>query len=245
MLFLVNHYSLFLLYVQKQEHQIPEDLDRSERTKQPHIFINIQGEYCMSSMTRLSACQLFFLLILSAISIILPVSSFIVENSNATINTTGDHYVGDKFTITGSTNLAVDNDLLVEIYSSSFKPTQKVQSGEFSGSSGTVTVMPGTNGYNVWSFDVDTATFKPDEYVIRVSGITNEVTASSSFIIRERLPSTSDPTGQGTALQTPFPVTTIPSQLTTQTAGTQSPLAAIVVITGLCVLCIARQMRKI
>ena len=46
-------------------------------------------EYLMSSMTWLSARQLFFLLILSAILIILPVSSFIVENSTATINTTG------------------------------------------------------------------------------------------------------------------------------------------------------------
>ena len=197
------------------------------------------------SMTRLSARQLFFFLILSAISIILPVSSFIVENSNATINTTGDHYVGDKVTITGLTNLAVGNDLLVEIYSSSFQPTQKIQSGEFSGSSGTVTVMPGTNGYNVWSFDVDASTFKPDEYIIRVSGITNEVTASSSFIIHEPLPAASAPTEQRTPLRTVSPITPIPSLLPPQTAATQSPLSAIFVITGLLVLCIARQMGKI
>jgi len=197
------------------------------------------------SMTRLSARQLFFFLILSAISIILPVSSFIVENSNATINTTGDHYVGDKVTITGLTNLAVGNDLLVEIYSSSFQPTQKLQSGEFSGSSGTVTVMPGTNGYNVWSFDVDTATFKPDEYIIRVSGITNEVTASSSFIIHEPLPAASAPTEQRTPLRTVSPITPIPSLLPPQTAATQSPLSAIFVITGFFILCIARQMGKI
>jgi len=199
----------------------------------------------MSSMIRLSARQLFFLLILSALSIVLPVSSFIVENSNATINTGGDHYAGDKVTITGSTNLAVGNHLLVEIYSSSFKPTQKVQSGEYSGSSGTVTVMPGTNGYNVWSFDVDTATFKPDEYIIKVSGITNEVMASSFFIIHERLPAASAPTEQGTARLTASPVTTIPSPLPPQTAATQSPLSVIPVITGLFVLCIARQTGKI
>jgi len=184
-------------------------------------------------MTRLSARQLFFLLILSAILIILPVSSFIVENSTATINTTGDHYVGDKFTITGSTNLAAGNDLLVEIYSSSFKPTQKVQSGEFSGSSGTVTVMPGTNGYNVWSFDVDASTFKPDEYTIKVSGITNDVTTSSSFIIHEPLPPASVPTVQATTLQTASPVTPIISPRPTTTNKSPPSLVTVLVASGL------------
>jgi len=45
--------------------------------------------------------------------------------------------------------------------------------------------MPGTNGYNTWSYDVDTSTFKPDEYIIKVSGITNEVTGSAAFNILE------------------------------------------------------------
>ncbi len=55
-----------------------------------------------------------------------------------TINPIGDRYVGEKFTITGRTNLAADDEMLVQVYSSSFKPTQKSQSGEFSGSTGTV-----------------------------------------------------------------------------------------------------------
>ena len=187
----------------------------------------------MSSMTWLSARQLCFLLILSAILIILPASSFIVENSTATINMTGDHYVGDKFTITGSTNLAVGNDLLVEIYSSSFKPTQKVQSGEFSGSSGTVTVMPGTHGYNVWSFDVDTSTFKPDEYIIKVSGMTNDVTTSSSFIIHEPLPPAPVLTLPATTLQTASPITPIISPLPTTTNKSPPSLVTVLVASGL------------
>ncbi|MFA4825593.1 MAG: beta-propeller domain-containing protein [Methanoregula sp.] len=55
-----------------------------------------------------------------------------------TINPIGDRYVGEKFTITGRTNLAADDEMLVQVYSSSFKPTQKSQSGEFSGSTGTI-----------------------------------------------------------------------------------------------------------
>ena len=175
------------------------------------------------------------------------ITSFIVGNPTSIISPVGDHYVGDKFTITGFTNLAVGNDILVEIYSSSFKPTQKEQSGEFSGSSGTVTVMPGTNGYNTWSFDVDTATFKSDEYIIKISGITNEVTASATFNILEALPPAPVQTvkTQAAPLQTAFPIAAVPSPFPTQTAATQSPLSVIWVITGLFVLCIARRTGKI
>jgi len=55
-----------------------------------------------------------------------------------TIDPIGDHYIGDRFTITGTTNIPADDDMLVQIVSSSFKPTQKSQSGEFSGVSRTV-----------------------------------------------------------------------------------------------------------
>jgi hypothetical protein len=127
-------------------------------------------------------------------------TSFIIGNPTAFIDPIGDHVVGDKFTITGSTNIAADNKLLVEITSSSFKPSQKQQSGEFSGSSGTVTIEPGIGGMNRWSFDVDASTFRPDEYLVRISGTVIEVTASTTFNIFEKLPTT---------VKTPVPVTTV------------------------------------
>jgi len=49
-----------------------------------------------------------------------------------------DHIVGDQFSITGTTNLPAGEELLVQVYTSSFKPTMKSQSGEFSGASGTI-----------------------------------------------------------------------------------------------------------
>nr|WP_320160597.1 beta-propeller domain-containing protein [uncultured Methanoregula sp.] len=55
-----------------------------------------------------------------------------------TIDPIGDHYIGDRFTITGTTNIPADGDMLVQVVSSSFKPTQKSQSGEFSGVGRTV-----------------------------------------------------------------------------------------------------------
>jgi len=49
-----------------------------------------------------------------------------------------DRFIGEKFTITGTTNLPADAEMLIQVYSSSFHPTQKSQSGEFSGSTGTI-----------------------------------------------------------------------------------------------------------
>jgi uncharacterized secreted protein with C-terminal beta-propeller domain len=70
-----------------------------------------------------------------------PVEGFFIR-----IDPIGDHYVGDKFRITGTTNLpAGDDEMLVEVVSSSFAPTQKTQSGEFSGSTG-ITRASGAGG---------------------------------------------------------------------------------------------------
>jgi PGF-CTERM protein len=111
---------------------------------------------------------------------------FLVEEPKITINPIGEQKVGSKFEIAGTTNLAYDdNDLLIEVTSSSFKPTDKSQSGEFSGATGTVKVQQGTDGLNKWSFTVDASTFKPDEYIVRVSGVTTDVVETSLFNIVE------------------------------------------------------------
>ena len=70
-----------------------------------------------------------------------------------TIDPIGDRHVGDKFTITGRTNLPEGTDILVEVYASSFKPTSKSQSGEFSGATGTVKVSDSAAGRTVSSYD--------------------------------------------------------------------------------------------
>jgi inhibitor of cysteine peptidase len=63
-----------------------------------------------------------------------------------TITPVGDHFVGDKFFIMGTTNLPPGDEILVEVTSSSFKPTEKTQSGEFSGSTGTMKLSTGGGG---------------------------------------------------------------------------------------------------
>ncbi|MDD1728314.1 MAG: PGF-CTERM sorting domain-containing protein, partial [Methanospirillum sp.] len=108
------------------------------------------------------------------------------EEPKVTINPIGEQKVGSKFEIAGTTNLAYDeNDLLVEVTSSSFKPTDKSQSGEFSGATGTVKVQQGTDGLNTWTFTVDTYWFHPDEYIVRVSGVTTDAVATTQFNLVE------------------------------------------------------------
>ena len=154
--------------------------------------------------------------------------SFFVSRPAALIDPIGEHFVGDRFTITGSTNLAAGDSLMIEIYSSSFKPTQKVQGSGFSGSTGTIKVMPGTNGYNCWSFDIDASTFRPDEYTVKVSGITLEVTGSTTFTIVEKLLTTQKtPAPATTILSVTLPPTTQPAPApTTQ----KSPLSSTTIL---------------
>ena len=75
-------------------------------------------------------------------------ASFYVSPPDAFIHPVGDHAVGENFTISGSTNLAVGDNLQVDVFSSSFVPTSKNQADTFSGASGMVQVMPGSNGHN-------------------------------------------------------------------------------------------------
>jgi len=109
---------------------------------------------------------------------------FFIEEAKVSINPIGQQAIGSKFEITGTTNLDYDgNDFLVEVISSPFTPTTKDQSGAFSGSSGIVPITQGTGGINKWAFSVDATTFKPGEYIARVSGVAVDVADTAIFTI--------------------------------------------------------------
>ncbi|MDD1724491.1 MAG: DUF3821 domain-containing protein, partial [Methanospirillum sp.] len=153
---------------------------------------------------------------------------FLVEEAKITINPIGEQTVGSKFEITGTTNLMYDdNDLLVEVTSSSFKPTDKSQSGEFNGATGTVKVQQGTDGLNKWSFNVDASTFKPDEYIVRVSGVTTDAVETALFNVVETPTATIAPTPVPTEIPTvnatPEPTTVPPTPEPTTVPPTPEP----------------------
>jgi len=161
---------------------------------------------------------------------------FLVEVPKITVLPVGEKQVGDKFSVAGTTNLAVDDELLVEVYSSSFKPTTKTQSGEFSGATGTVKVQKGTDGLNKWSFPVDAAAFKPDEYIVSAAGITvTGAQTSTLFNVVEFKPTPVPTTVVTTApvvtavTTAPVPVTTVPTAKPT----TQPGFGALIALIGL------------
>ncbi len=161
----------------------------------------------------------------------------LIENPVITIDPVGDRHVGDKFTITASTNLAVGDEVLFEVYSSSFQPTQKSQSGEFSGATGTVTVTQGTGGLNALSFDVDASTFKPDEYLVTATAVLQDATGTALFNVLEASAPTATPTAVAnvtTAAPTMMPTTVPPTAVATPTkTPTQPGFGALVALIGL------------
>jgi len=162
---------------------------------------------------------------------------FLVEVPSIRIDPVGDRHVGDKFTITATTNLAVDDDVQMTVVSSSFKPTQKSQSGEFSGASGTVKVTKGDTGLNKISFDVDASTFKPDEYIVTADRVLRPATtATALFNVLEGAAPTAVPTAVGpTAAPTAAPTnveTPVPTATPTKTP-TQPGFGALVALIGL------------
>ncbi|MGB8219290.1 MAG: P-loop NTPase fold protein [Methanoregula sp.] len=108
---------------------------------------------------------------------------FIIQKPVIHIDPINDHHIGDKFTITATTNLAVGDNVLFTIYSLTFPQTNKIQSHIFKGASGTVQVTLGEMGLNMLSFDVDSSTFKPDEYIVKASAVLQEVISEIKFKI--------------------------------------------------------------
>jgi hypothetical protein len=84
------------------------------------------------------------------------------------INNPGDQAVGTTFAVSGTTNLAVDDQILVEIVSSSTTRSYS-QSAK---------VVAGDGRDNTWSVDVDSTNFKPGEYTIKASGIEIGITTT-------------------------------------------------------------------
>jgi len=119
----------------------------------------------------------------------------------------GDKHVGDKFTITATTNLQVGEEVLCEVYSSSYDPygTYVPGTGEFSGATGIVIVEAGIGNINKTRFDVDVSTFKEDTYRVKETAIDQDVHDTVEFNV---IPGSPTPSPTPTPLPTPTPVPT-------------------------------------
>ncbi len=125
--------------------------------------------------------------------------------------------------VSGTTNLAEENILLVEVVSASFTPTDKSDPGGFSGASGTVTVEEGSP-YNVWRFTVKTP-LPPDTYLVTVTHMESGTEAGGQFTITEE-----------TVSEITTPVTTAETTATAttpETAPAQMPCSLVVAVFGI------------
>lgn len=97
----------------------------------------------------------------------------------------GEYHVGDRIILSGITNLAPGNELLVEVRSVSFGPTTKTEDSRITGVSATVVVGKGVvDSQNTWRYLLDTSGFMPDQYQVEISGITVPAfRKSSSFTL--------------------------------------------------------------
>jgi len=89
------------------------------------------------------------------------------------IDPVGNKQVGEIFTVNSTTNLSVDNEILVQIYPTVFHHMMKNSVGSFSGDRGTVNVIQGKNGTNIISFIVNSseANLIPQEYQVTEDAI--------------------------------------------------------------------------
>ncbi|HJK02602.1 MAG TPA: PGF-CTERM sorting domain-containing protein, partial [Methanocorpusculum sp.] len=152
--------------------------------------------------------------------------TFTVDEPRITITNPGDQAVGSTFTISGTTNLAVDDQILVEVASSSFNAVDKTSTSITDGVSQTTKVVAGEGTDNVWSVEVDTTNWKLDEYTIKVSGIEVDVTATTNFNLVEQ---TVTPTATATATTTATTTATATATATPATPG----FGAFVALAGL------------
>ena len=141
--------------------------------------------------------------------------SIMVEEPWIRINSIGTHVVNSDFTITGTTNLNSDNDLIITVSSASFGPTEKQVSAESSGTSGNAIVTQSEN-YNVWSFDVNTVDWSADEYIVTVESLVSSTMQSSTFELTSASPTPSaTPVPISTPVPTPVPTQEIPTPVET------------------------------
>ncbi|WP_338095031.1 hypothetical protein [Methanorbis furvi] len=136
-----------------------------------------------------------------------------VQAPYVTISPIGNQFVSDSFVISGRTNVAPGDKLLVEVSPSSFVPAGKNQQTSATGVSGSVVVAKGSPD-NVWSFAVDGSRLTVDSYTAKVSGVEVTVSASQVFDVVQRPIETPTPLPTTTA-----PPTTVPTPEPTESAS--------------------------
>ncbi len=107
--------------------------------------------------------------------------AFLVEEPYIQIDPIGNKTADSIFTISGTTNLAVGNTLIVEVTPAALPSGTAT---DFSNYAGIVAIQRGQTT-NTWSFAVNGAGFRPDQYIAKVEAIEASMTATALFNVFE------------------------------------------------------------
>jgi trimeric autotransporter adhesin len=100
------------------------------------------------------------------------------------IDPIGDHTIGDKFTISGTTNLAEGQEVAFDIMPVIDRRSEFAKEWAMTHNvANTQRVKSGTCGMNTWSFDTDSRSFSPEEYYVAVSAIRQSAHATIRFFM--------------------------------------------------------------
>ena len=101
------------------------------------------------------------------------------------IDPISDHYVSDTVTITGITNIPESEKIIVEVLPSTFRPGYAPSVG------GYAIIKTGANN-NTWTFPINTSRFSPEEYSVKVSSYSFNVTGVSGYfnLLKSQSPTT-------------------------------------------------------
>ena len=157
--------------------------------------------------------------------------TFFLEDAKILIDPIGDQSAGSTFTISGTTNLAAGEDLIVEVTSAAFQPGQTGEATGFSSDAGTVAIQAGET-MNTWSFEVDGTSFRPDQYIVTVESIEAGTTTTGTFNVVEAVPTT-QPSGNVTTAPTGTETTPTGTETTEPTPTTAPGFGAILALAGL------------
>ena len=111
--------------------------------------------------------------------------AFIIEEPIIKIDPINPKYIGEFFSITGTTNLNVDDELLTEIKLKSVTSEKNQQDNKLPGVSAVCRVIKGGVD-NKWSVDVDGGVLVEGEYTLKVTSIETEQILTAIFEIKEK-----------------------------------------------------------
>jgi len=139
----------------------------------------------------------------------------------------GSVVAGERITISGTTNLAPGDRLLVTVAPIGFWPGNRSVPAAGGGAAGTAVVEEGNATWNTWSFEIDTTGFEPGDYSVVVEWVEGDASASTTFSVIEAAEATA-------ILETTAAPTTLPTMTpdmatsTTATAGAAFPFSAFI-----------------